>query len=162
MSQFTDAKGKAWTLDINVDSLDEVYKQTNVSLALLFDDNAKPMAELLGNLPVLANVCYILADAQTAGVSQRDFAKAIKGDVIEAMTTAFLRELTLFFPDARRRAAIEKMMSIWKSMETTAMGRAEVELAKIDPQQLADAALTKMLLTTSTNLPDMSEFTQGG
>ncbi len=156
MSKFDDTKARTWTLDINLLTVDVVHKETGVSLLTLFDEQAQGLQQLLANLPALAHVCYILADAGGDGVSQADFAKALKGDTIGAMTAAFLEALTDFFPDARRRAFLAKIQASWEAMEIKALNLLASEVTKIDPDQLADAALTRMLSTKSGSSPASS------
>ena len=156
MSTFIDNQGRKHSLDINIESTELVHKATGVSIYLLLDDKMRPLGELVSNLPVLAHVCYILANAEGQGISQRDFALALKGDVIQAMLEAFLEELTAFFPDSRRRAAIAEFVRAIKMVETKAMAMLEKETQALDLERLTDQCLTKITSMRSGASPDSS------
>ena len=155
---FIAADGKEWTFDIHVDSIEHVHAETNVSIYKLLDDKCKPLGELIDNMPVFAHVGYILVGASAAGVDRLTFAKSLKGDAFARMANAFLEELALFFPDARRRAAISKIAQTWKSFETQATEKANAALAKLDPDEVAKTILTKLLSTTSGDSPARQGF----
>lgn len=144
-NQFADRSGHIWTIDINVDAIEQVHRETNVSLYTLIDDKLKRLAELLDNLPAFAHVCYLLVGAEAAKVDRPTFARTIKGDVVDAMVNAFLEELKDFFPDARRRAAIGKLVQSIQKFQNLAMDQVTDNLAKIDPDQIARSVLTQIM-----------------
>lgn len=151
MSSFKDNTGREWTIDINVDSIDRVHKATGVSIHLLLDDKCKAFGELVANMPAFAHVCYILCDAEEAGVDQRVFAKGLKGDPFNLMVDAFLEELTLFFPDPRRREAVGKIIQSLRSLNNQMMTKLTTEMETFDPEKVATDVLTKMLKKKSGN-----------
>lgn len=145
MSTFTDATNREWTISLDLDTVERIQTETNVSIYLLLQDECKPLAELLDNLPALAHVCYIACDAESAGVERKAFCKAMKGDALKRMVDAFLEELRLFFPDPRRREAVGKLIDAVHAFEEKAIAMLTSEMAQTNPDQLADIALTKML-----------------
>lgn len=158
-SQFADLSGRVWTLNIDLDSIEQVRSETNVSIYELLNDECRPLAELLNNMPVVAHVGYVLADAEAAGVDRKSFVKSLKGDPFSHLVDAFLQELADFFPDSRRRAAIAKLTTAWKSLENQALDRLATALEKIDPHEVARTVLTKMLSTKSGASSATSEST---
>jgi hypothetical protein len=153
MSKFKDNSGREWTIDIDVDAVEQVHNVTEISIPKLLDEKCKPLAELLDNMPAMAHVCYVLVGAEAAGTDRKTFARGIKGDPFGSMVKAFLEELTLFFPDPRRRAAVEKLMQTWLSFETKALDQLTTEMEGINPETVAQDALTKMLSTASGSSP---------
>jgi hypothetical protein len=145
MPSFVDAAGRTWTLDVNFQSCEDVFRETGVSLVKLFDDRAKPLASLLETTAVFGHVCYILAEAEAAGVSKRDFAKAIKGDPIDTLTRAFLEAVTDFFPDARRRAALGKLTESWQKLSEKTAELVATEFAKVDPEKVSQGVLDRLV-----------------
>jgi DNA-binding transcriptional MerR regulator len=159
MSRFTDNNGREWKLSIDVYTVEQVHKETGVSIHTLLDDKFESLGAVVDNTPVLAHVCYVLADANDAGVSHKAFAKAIKGDSIEGMKRAFLEELAFFFPDERRRQAIRKILAVVERALEKGLQQATKDLESKTTEELADAVLTSLSLPTSTNLPAISEST---
>lgn len=156
MSTFTDREGRTWTLDLNVDAVDQVQRQTGLSLFTVFDNEAQELVALLQNPPLLAHVCYVLAGAEEQGIDQRSFARAIKGDCFSAMAAAFLEELESFFPDARRREAIGVLRKAWLATEEKLLTTLSNETREIDPDDVAERVLTQMLSTRSGRSPATS------
>ena len=153
MSTFKDREGREWTLDINLDSVEQVRKETNVSIYELTNDRCKPLAELMSVPPILANVCYILVGAKEAGVDQRTFATSIKGPEFEAMTEAFQEELMLFFQGPRQEA----LRTVWAGAKA-AQRKSTEKIKLLDPEKLADHLLTQIGSTTSGALLDSLAF----
>jgi hypothetical protein len=144
MSKFTDSAGREWTLDINLDSVETVKSELQgLSLYELLNDHARPLGELIANLPLLAHVCYILADVAASGVDQRSFAKALKGDTLNAMLNAFLEELTDFFHEPAQRAAMQEFLKTCRAIYRTAGSMLTSELQKMTANP--ETALTEIL-----------------
>lgn len=161
MNTFTDLKGRKWDVSINIANVALVEKNTGVSLYLILDDKAQPLQELLENLPLFATVVYWLckrqADAQ--GIDDYDFAEAIAGDCLLEMRDALIEALVDFFPDARRRALLARMMTSGKRVEQMAMERMEKTANGMNWEAMESAALTSLLNESSGSTPEPSEST---
>lgn len=151
MTTFNDAHGRQWTLTLDLDTVERIQTETNVSIYLLLHDECKPLAELLENLPVVAHVCYIACDAHAHGVERKAFCKSLKGDACEAMVDAFLEELKLFFPDPRRREAVGKLIAAVHRFRDKALTELAQEMSQIDPEKIAESVLTQMRRKKSGN-----------
>lgn len=157
MTTFQDANSREWNISLDLDTVERIQQETNVSVYLLLADECKPLAELLGNLPVLAHVCYIACDAEAQGVERKAYCKAMKGDALKRMTDAFLEELKLFFPDPRRREAVGKLIDAANSFEEQALSKLEKEMAQVNPEKWAENEITRMLRRKPGNSSDGSD-----
>lgn len=103
MKSFTDNAGRVWEIAINVDAVKQVRDALDVNL---YDVVEGKLIDRLGGDPVLlCDVLFVLCrdQAAKAGVSDREFGRALGGDAIDAATSALLEELIGFFPKAKRR-----------------------------------------------------------
>ncbi len=112
MQKFEDNKKRTWHININIDSIKRVRKSVDVDL--LDSIESTLMERLIGDPVVLIDTIYVLCKEQAdeQDVSDEDFGKAMAGDAIEDATTAFLAELSHFFPEPRRSLllkAVEKL-----------------------------------------------------
>lgn len=160
MPSFKDNEGREWSVSIDLFSVGEVHRDTGVSIYTLMDDEMKGLAELCDNANkhVLANVVYLLCKekADERNLTARDFAKALKGDPIEAMEFAFCEALADFFPDARRRDAIHKMIAAGKRMRDKLLERlpaATKEIEDLNTDQLIDSFIATTRSTASAGKP---------
>lgn len=157
MSKFTDAAGHEWTLDINLDSVETVKEKcSGLSLYELLNDKCEPLADLLSNRSLLAQVCWILAGGDGNLDAQRAFCRALKGDALQAMEDAFLEELGSFSPPAQR-AALEQFLRTAKAVHRKGLEELTKQLKKIEDDPAT--ALTQMLSSQSGSLPDTSDST---
>jgi hypothetical protein len=154
---FKDTEGREWQLSIDLFVVGDVHKETGVSIYTLMDDQAQGLRELCSpvNRHVLANVVYLICKEQAdkRGVSPRDFARALKGDPIDAMEEAFVEALADFFPDARRRAAIRQMLEAGRKIRDSLLARLPEEtarLAAIDTDQVVASVISTTSSTAST------------
>lgn len=85
-----------------------------------------PLLQRLVSDPILlCDVIYVVCrpQAETAGVSDEDFGRAMAGDAIDAATTAVLEELADFFPGARGEV-LRKALAKIRKLDGMAMDRA--------------------------------------
>jgi len=158
MRTFADANNRIWYVAINVTAVRRVRAAVQVDLCSLGDNGFAELGKLLGDPVTLCNVLYVLCrdDAEQRNVSDEEFGRALFGDVIFAAREAFVEELIDFFPDARTRAALRKVMEKSKTVGERVMDQLETQLDAID----ADAEATQ-LTKSLTNSPESSVSTQG-
>jgi hypothetical protein len=156
MRTFTDNAGRTWTIAINVAAIKRVRGLLGVDLYKLVDDGFKPLGALVGDPVKLADVLYCLCkdEADTKKVSDEDFGRALAGDAITLATDAFLEELIDFFPEARARSSLRKIVTESRKVRDRLLGQAEKVLEKFD----ADREANKLLRSFGI-APESSEST---
>ncbi len=156
MKPFHDSANRTWTVTINVDAIRRVRSLLNIDLLKVLDDGCKLLADLHDDPVLLVDVLYCLckpqADAQN--VSDEDFGRAMFGDAILHAHTAFIEELSDFFPSARQRAAIKKVIGKTTQVVDRLLDHAEAKIEEVDPDDVV-----KKLIASSGNSPESSDST---
>ena len=156
MHTFTDNAGRVWTIAVNVATIKRVQGLLKVNLYKLLDDNFKGLGELLGDIIQLVDVLYCLCkeEAEARKVSDEDFGRALAGDAITLATDAFLEELIDFFPEARARSSLRKIVVESRKVRDRLMGQAEKVLETFDADREANRLLRSFGIA-----PESSEST---
>jgi hypothetical protein len=136
MHSFQDNAGRTWTVAINVAAVKRVRGLLNVDLYKLVDDGFRPLGELVSDPVRLADVLYCLCkdEADARHVSDEDFGRALYGDAITMAADAFVEELIDFFPDARTRASLTKVLAAGRKVRDKLLDHAGTVLDQIDPE----------------------------
>jgi hypothetical protein len=127
------------------------------------DDGFKPLGALVGDPVMLADVLYCLCkdEADAKQITDEDFGRALGGDAITLATDAFLEELIDFFPEARARSSLRKIVAESKKVRDRLMGRAEKVLESFDADREANKLLRSFGIapesSASTPAPSPSE-----
>ena len=154
MKPFHDSANRTWTVTINVDAIRRVRSLLDIDLLKVLDDGCKLLADLHDDPVLLVDVLYCLckpqADAQN--VTDEDFGRAMFGDAILHAHTAFIEELSDFFPSARQRAAIKKVIGKTTQVVDRLLDHAEAKIEEVDPDNVV-----KKLIASSGNSPASSE-----
>jgi len=110
MKTFADNAGRTWTVALNVDALKRVRSLCDVDLMQIVSDGGKLLDRLMADPVLLCDVIFALCkeEAETKGISDTDFGKAMAGDPIEHATQALLEELVDFFPNRTQREVLGK------------------------------------------------------
>lgn len=129
MARFTDARGREWTIDLDVAMLERVRSETGIDLLALVDGKlaevlyadlsatasaiciaskpASPVRQLRAK--IVTAICAILpmriASRTHRHIGAR-FKKAMDGDALERAADALMESLIDFFPNARRRKVL--------------------------------------------------------
>ena len=158
MHTFTDNAGRTWTITINVAAIKRVRGLLGIDLYKLVDDGFKPLADLIGDPVQLADVLFVLCkdEADARQVTDEDFGRALYGDAITLAAEAFVEELVDFFPDARVRASLRKLVTAGKRVRDRLVDHAETLVDQIDPDREANR-----LIALSGSSPVSSASTQG-
>jgi hypothetical protein len=114
MKSFSDAAGRAWEVTIHVAACKRVRGLTGVDLYGLVDDGGKPLEALMGDIVKFVDVLYALCQPQAEGrgLTDEDFGASLGGDSLEHAADAFAAELLDFFPRAKVRGALKRVMSL--------------------------------------------------
>ncbi|GIW89562.1 MAG: hypothetical protein KatS3mg108_3886 [Isosphaeraceae bacterium] len=134
MRTFTDNAGRTWTVAINVALVKRVRGVLDLDLFKLLDDGARPLGELLGDPVRLADVLFCLCkeEAEKRAVSDEDFGAALAGDAIGHAADAFVDELVDFFPHARGRESLKKLIAASRTLTDKLLDHAEMKVGQID------------------------------
>lgn len=154
MKTFTDNQARDWQVAINVAAIKRVRDTLDVDL-LAVDE--KLFEQLIGDPVLLVDLLYVLCrkQAEDRDISDEEFGEAMAGDAVEQATQALLRELTDFFPEAKRQV-LRKALDKLDRLQATAI---RIAIDKLDDPQL-DAQLEAMLRgRPSTALPASSAST---
>jgi hypothetical protein len=158
MHSFVDNAGRTWVIAINVAAVKRVRGLVGIDLYSLIDDGFKPLSELVADPVRLADVLYCLCkdEADARNISDEDFGRALYGDVITLAADAFVEELVDFFPDARARTSLKKVLAAGRKMRDRLLDHAETMIAGIDP----DAEARKLIASFGSS-PGSSGSTPG-
>jgi len=154
MHTFKDNADHLWSVSINVAAIKRVRGLLNLDLLKLLDGGFEKLGDLVGNPIDLVDLLYCLCveEAGVHGVTDEGFGRAMAGDALQAAADAFLAEYADFFPDARRRAAIRKVIDAGKTMAERLIDHVTAQLAQIDPE-----AEARKWIASSGSWPASSE-----
>jgi|YNPBryunderm2012_1023409.scaffolds.fasta_scaffold15890_3 hypothetical protein len=158
MHTFADNAGRTWTITINVAMVKRVRSVLRVDLFKLLDDGARPLAELLSDPVQLADVLYCLCkeEAEKRNLSDEDFGRALAGDAIGHAAEAFVDELIDFFPNARGRESLKKLITTSRALADKLLDHADKTISQIDPE-----AEASRWIGSFTSSPERSASTPG-
>jgi hypothetical protein len=160
MHTFTDNAGRVWTIAISVAAIKRVRGLLNVDLYKLVDDGFKSLGELLGDPVRLVDVLYVLCqdEANARNVSDEDFGRALGGDALHQAMDAFVEELIDFFPEARARSSLRKIVAESRKVRDKLMGQAEKALETFDADREANRLLRSFGIAPASSAltPDLS------
>jgi len=127
MKTFNDNAARSWTVQVNVDAIKRVRDLAQVNLLEVVE--GKLLERLISDPILLCDVIYCLCkpEADTKGVTDVDFGRAMAGDAIDGATSALLEELVDFFPQGKRRV-LAKALAKLRKLETAALAAVETRL----------------------------------
>jgi hypothetical protein len=158
MRTFTDNAGRTWTVQINVSAVKRVRGLVGIDLYKLVDDGFHSLGQLVGDPVQLADVLYSLVkdEADAKHVTDEEFGRGLAGDAITHAAEAFVEELIDFFPDARARAGLRKVVDTSRKVQQRLLEHAESLLESLDPDKEASK-----LIGSFGNSPASSASIQG-
>lgn len=153
MRTFTDNAGRTWTVQVNVAAIKRVRGLLGVDLYKLVDDGFQALAKLVSDPVQLADVLYCLVKDETDAkqITDEDFGRGLAGDAITMAADAFVEELIDFFPDARARAGLRKVIDAGKKVRDRLLTHAETLVERVDPEVEANK-----LIASFGNSPESS------
>ncbi len=160
MRTFTDNAGRTWAVQVNVAAIKRVRGLLGVDLYKLVDDGFQALAKLVSDPVQLADVLYCLVkdEADAKQVTDEEFGRALAGDAITLAADSFVEELIDFFPDARARAGLRKVIDAGKKVRERLLTHAETLLERVDPEVEANKLIASFgsSLESSASIPDLS------
>ena len=155
MRSFKDNKGRTWEIDVDYHVIRRVKgSELAVNLLDLVAGEGSPLVQQIIDDPLfLIDLLFVICrpQAEKLSISDEEFGKSIRGDVIDAATTALLEELADFFPAGKRRVLLKAVGKV-QQLQARANEAAEQVL---DSDRL-DRALEQKLSSAFSNLPESS------
>ncbi len=145
MKTFTDNAGRCWTIAINVDAIKRVRGLLGINLLEVIEGAL--IEHLMRDPVLLCDVVYAVCkpEADSQGVSDEEFGRAMAGDAIEHATKALLDELVLFSPSPRDRANLQRVLAAtWRVMD-----RARDQIEQQLTNENIDRQIEQVLQTVS-------------
>jgi hypothetical protein len=135
MKQFKDEQGRDWMIDVTVGAIKSVRELLKVDLWNFFGDEAK---RILSDPPMLVDVVYVLCKQQCTerGLTDVDFGRLFRSDVLEAASNALIGAVIDFFPKSR-----QTILKAWAAKSET-LGQ-QIDQKMMD--QIQSLKLTDML-----------------
>jgi hypothetical protein len=151
MHSFKDKEGREWTIDITVSAIKRVRSALQVNLLDIVEGQ---LLEELENPVLLVDVLYVLCREQCEArkISDEDFGRGMAGDAIDRATSAFLADLSDFFPSGKRQLLSQALEKVNK-LRGMALAQAAARLSSDELER----RMEKLLSGTSTSWPANSE-----
>jgi hypothetical protein len=146
MKTFKDSKDRTWSLEVNVDTIEEIKAATQWNVLDLLDPKSD-LARLEGQYPPLLGQLLwpALSDqAKMKEVDEREFRRSINGDVLSAARDILLEEIISFSPKHLRTVAA----AVLQKQKTVNEAAAQLALARLDDPQIE----TQVMEALETNL----------
>lgn len=154
MRTFKDNAGRTWTISLTVAAVKRVRDLAKIDLLDLA--NGRVFERLVADPVTLCDALYAACkpQADAEGITDEEFGEAMAGDAIEHASKALVEELIQFFPNARERAALSRVV---RTMDA-AMDRARSDVERrLDGGEIERAVEMAMVKTaagpSSTGLP---------
>jgi hypothetical protein len=153
VAQFYDKLGDVWTIDLDVDLIRKVKRETGVDLAAMFTPAG--LQQLSGETLQIFDVVYSLIEAQAnaRGLNARDFAKRFSGQTIEDCEAALLDAGLDFLPPGRAEP-LRRIREKAAEVQTKAAALVNAKIEGLTPEQFlgkVDATTKDLFLKPPPN-----------
>lgn len=161
MTTFRDTNGREWVIRLDGPTVREIRQALGVDLV----DNGQGLAKLEQDIVLLVDTLWLLCRDQAAeGYTERDFGRALNGDVLGKAAEALTGAALDFFPPARRSlvaSLVEKQRSVMRHAEQAVMEKlsataTDEQIREALERTLEDelkAALQKYTPSSATSSP---------
>jgi len=116
MPAFRDAKGRKWSIEIDVGTIKRVRDLTGFELLAIVEHDGAALDKLRDDVVLLVNVLYAICEPQAnaygpwwrrllgigRGISDEEFGRGLRGDCIERAWELIIEGMARFFPEGRR------------------------------------------------------------
>ena len=128
MHFWKDTEGREWSTALNVTTLKRVKALAGVDLMQAIQGDI--LERLNSDIVLLCDVLYAVHkdEADSRGISDEAFGRALAGDALEAATRALVEDLVDFFPNAATRRLLKKALEISAAETARAFATAEAAL----------------------------------
>lgn len=156
MQSFKDTGGRTWTVSVNVDSIRRVRALLTVDLLDVL--GGKLVEKLIGDPILLVDVIYAICkpEADTLGITDEDFGRAMAGDAIDLATKVLLDEIVNFSPSPRDRANLKSVLATSYRLMDRARDLVEEKINSGTIEKAAESALVNAM-STFGEPPESSE-----
>lgn len=146
MPQFTDSKGRSWSIEITVGALKRVRRLLAVDLMDVLEAQKGLLESLYRDPVAIADVCYAACQpqAESLGVDQDEFLGSLSGDAIDHARDALLEGLAAFFPSPPTRAAMRRVIDEAKRQQQIVRESIERRIESGDLERAMDAELDRL------------------
>ena len=153
MRTFKDNEGRDWQVRIDVAAVRSVRSELQVNLLDLPEQEFALLTRLTTDLVLAVDVLYVVCrrQAHERSVTDEDFGRAMYGDALQAGVDALVRETIDFFPDARRRAMLTKVIDKGQALGNLLMDRGMERAGMLDKMDLAAEADKLIVALQSAN-----------
>ena len=143
MKTFKDNADRTWTIAVNVGAIKRV--RSLLDLDLMEAVEGKLIERLIGDPILLCDVIYCLCkdDADSRGITDEEFGRAMAGDAIELATTALLEELVDFFPQGKRQV-LRKALAKLETLQITMLNVVNQRLDSPEFEAQVEAELKRL------------------
>ena len=154
MRTFKDNAGRTWTISLTVAAVKRVRDLAKLDLLDLA--NGRVFERLVADPITLCDALYAACkpQADAEGISDEKFGEAMAGDAIEHASKALVEELIHFFPNARERAALSRVVQTMDAAMDRARGVVE---RRIESGEIDRAIESAMAGPSSIDSPESSE-----
>lgn len=144
MQSFRDNEGRTWAVAVDVASIKRARALAGFDLAGVLD-RREDVDRLARDPVLLVDVLYAVCkpEADSRGVSDEDFGRAMAGDALEHAVNALVEAIVSFSPNPRVRAMHRLALAKARTAETKALDALERGFeARVDRE--LEAALGKL------------------
>lgn len=167
MQSFKDSTGKLWEVVVHVAAVRRVRRLVGIDLFKLAEDGFKNVHEVLGDPVTLVDVLYAVCkdEADKEKISDEEFGRRMAGDAIAEAGKALLDGLIDFFPDAKARQSLRKLMdksrAIGQGALKIALDKAEATIARVNVEDEARTLAASLMNSPGSlgSTPDLSRST---
>ncbi len=163
MRTFKDNAGRTWTISLTVSAVRRVRDLAKIDLLDLA--NGRVIERLSADPVTLCDALYAACkpQADAEGITDEQFGEAMAGDAIEHASKALVEELIQFFPNARERAALSRVVQTMDAAMDRARTLVERRLESGEIERAIEAAMAAPEATAgppSSGSPDLSASTR--
>lgn len=152
MKSFTDTKGKTWTIEVNVTTLQRVKGVTGVDLTKLIDARGETFTKVVEDVFVMFDVLTALVQPQldTQGMTPEQFGESLDETSLEGAVHALIEAVIDFFQEGKRmllKRAFTKVRTAAQRRQSTTIDKA---MQAVESPEF-DRAIENALQSTSGN-----------
>lgn len=146
MKSFTDAKGRTWSVDINVATLQRVKGLTGVDLTKLIDARGETFSKVVEDVFVMFDVLTALVQPQldAQGMTPEQFGESLDETSLEAAVHALIEAVIDFFQEGKRmllKRAFAKVKTAAERRQSTTIDQAMRAVESPEFDQAIETAL---------------------
>jgi len=130
---FTNTLGNTFNLTVNVYAIKNVKEKTGTDIGKLLNEEALGLKKLTEDPVDMCDVLYVLCEdqADTFGMTDRQFGESMSGDVYEAAVYAFIEAYANFCP-AHLRDVLKQGLKMGRQQTESARTEFQDRLEQLD------------------------------